>query len=157
MRFSNAWFAVTYLSLVTAQLSTPILNFEGVGNYADNFELTGGGINVPPDTVGSVGPNHYVQATNVAVKIFDKAGNVLTRFAIGNLWNVLGGPCASNNGDPDVLYDQFEDRFIITQFTRTSPNNDLCIAVSKTPDPTGEYWVRCCAASIMFLAQYIVF
>ena len=162
MRFLS-WFAVAFsswycVSLATAQLSAPIVNVEGVGNYADNSPVAGS-INVPPDTVGSVGPNHYVQATNVVVKIFDKNGIVLNTLPLSNFWNDLGGECANNNGDPDVLYDQFEDRFIITQFTRTDPNI-LCMAVSKGSDPDpatgGVYWVRCCTSSVMFLTQYIV-
>ena len=43
-----------------------------------------------------------------------------------------------------VLYDQFHDRFILTQFgidCREDPEGICysCIAVSETPDPTGSY------------------
>ena len=51
----------------------------------------------------------------------------------------FGGACeTTNDGDPVVLYDQFADRWLISQFTASSPYNE-CIAISKTADPTGAY------------------
>ena len=43
-----------------------------------------------------------------------------------------------------VLYDQFHDRFILTQFTDDCKDAKggicySCIAASETPDPTGSY------------------
>ena len=58
----------------------------------------------------------------------------------------LGTPCDNNNiGDPVVLYDAVDDRWMITDFAWT--NNDSgpyyeCLAVSKTGDPvTGGWWL----------------
>ena len=40
-----------------------------------------------------------------------------------------------------MLYDQLVNRWILTQFTtRGAPFYYNCVAVSKTPDPTGEYY-----------------
>jgi len=38
------------------------------------------------------------------------------------------------------LYDQLEDRWILTQFTTRGPTFYNCIAVSQTGDPTGAYF-----------------
>lgn len=114
-------------------------NFGGINSFAleENFEGTN--INetvgaVPPDPTGAVGPNHYVHAVNNSFKIFDKSGTILAGpSALGNLW-----PGNINDGDPIVLYDQFADRWFISQFN-ISTNNSLLIAISTTPDPTGTY------------------
>ena len=88
---------------------------------------------IPPDPTGAVGPNHYVHAVNLVVKIFDKTGNLLTGpVALGTF---LGN--GNNNGDPIVMYDHLADRFFVSQFNVGT--NALIIGVSQTPDPTGAY------------------
>ncbi|NJP30992.1 COG1361 S-layer family protein [Micromonospora thermarum] len=106
---------------------------------------TGG---TPPDTVGDVGPNHYVQMVNTTFQIWNKDGTSPAGggpFAINSLWTsntVNDNGCDTQNaGDPIVLYDQTVDRWMLAQFTspRTAPF-DMCIAYSQTPDPTGAYF-----------------
>ena len=135
----------------SVQSSAPALNipapasppFEGLSN-ADNANHPAIGIRVvPPDTVGDVGPNHYVQATNLLFRVFDKSGNPLTPpQPISVLFAGLGPPCSNtDDGDPIVLYDSFADRWIITQFmvSGLTPLSQ-CFAISKTGDPTGAYF-----------------
>ncbi|MDQ3931204.1 MAG: S-layer homology domain-containing protein, partial [Chloroflexota bacterium] len=56
-----------------------------------------------------------------------------------------GAECAgTDSGDPIVLYDTKADRWLASQFT-TAPGVPAgptyeCIAISKTGDPTGNYW-----------------
>src|ERR1043166_2345641 len=50
----------------------PLLTFNGM-----NSSETSCGC-LPPDTDGDVGPNHYVEALNVAYRVYDKSGNPLT-------------------------------------------------------------------------------
>ena len=116
-------------------------NFDGLSNL-DNFNLFGFRVN-PPDPVGDVGPNHYVEMVNLAYAVYDKAGNVVAGpFATGDLWKDFPiEDCTDPSGDPIVLYDQLVNRWILTQFTtRGAPFYYNCVAVSKTPDPTGEYY-----------------
>ena len=88
---------------------------------------------IPPDPTGAVGPNHYVHAVNLVVKIFDKTGELLTGpVALGTF---LGN--GNSNGDPIVMYDHLADRFFVSQFNIGT--NALIIGVSQTPDPTGSY------------------
>ena len=95
----------------------------------------------PPDTVGDVGPNHYVQMINdsggATVRIYDKTPNpnVLADFALDSLGS---GPCAGGFGDPIVLYDRFADRWMLSEFS--SASNSLCMYISQTADPTGTYF-----------------
>jgi len=120
-------------------------NFEGISN-TDNFNLFGFRVN-PPDPIGDVGPRHYVEMVNLAVAVYDKQGNVMMGpIAIGDLW--AGFPvedCTDPSGDPIVVYDQLVNRWILSQFTTRGLSDPTlpfynCVAVSKTPDPTGEYY-----------------
>ncbi len=116
------------------------VGFDG-GSNVDNANVNG--INVaPPDTQGDVGPNNYIQMTNSVTTIFDKSGNTLlgpvpNSVFFQNLDPVLAG---TNDGDPVVLYDQFEDRWIVSQFavSQGAPYFML-VAVSQTSDPLGSY------------------
>ena len=97
---------------------------------------------VPPDTVGDVGPEHYVQMVNTDFQIWDKAGTVLAGpSSINSLWAGQPGnlPCeAQNAGDPIVLYDPLADRWLLSQFATPASQ---CIAISTGPDPTGTYYL----------------
>ena len=118
---------------VDVKMPAILQSFEGNGNV--------NGV-LPPDTVGDVGPNHYVQMVNSVVQIWDKSGNSLVGpSAINSLWTGFGGICESNNdGDPIVLYDQAADRWLLSQFALGFPDNfHQCIAISQTGDPTGAY------------------
>ena len=124
-------------------LTTPQANFEGLSNLDNAANPAIAGFVFPPDTVGDVGPNHYVQATNLLFRVFSKAGAPLTPTQpISVLFTALGGRCATNDdGDPIVLYDSLADRWIITQFVVSgiAPLGQ-CFAVSQTADPTGAYF-----------------
>ena len=120
----------------------PIANFDGL-NSEGNVPIFGGHV-LPPDTNFAVGPNHIVQTVNTQFRVFDKTGTGLTAGAsLGSIWASIGGACANtNDGDPIVLYDWQADRWLISQFcTATNPNNHQLIAISKTGDPTGAYWL----------------
>ncbi len=111
--------------------STPTLVFDGSGYSGAT----------PPDTVGDVGPNHYIQIVNssggASVRIYDKSGNMLAGpFAMDSL--ATGGNCTSGFGDGIVLYDWMADRWIMMEFV--SGGNNLCVYVSKTADPVSGGW-----------------
>src|SRR6266403_2729468 len=124
----------------TPSIPAPLLTFEGMSNQ-DNFNVFGFRVN-PPDPNGEVGPNNYVEMINLVFAVYDKAGNLLVGpVDTGSLW--AGFPitdCTDPSGDPVVLYDQLEDRWILTQFTTRGPEYWNCVAVSQTGDPTGAYY-----------------
>jgi hypothetical protein len=105
----------------------------GLEENFDGVSVAESGGSTPPDPTGAAGPNHYVNAVNTAVKIFDKNGNVLA--GPTPLGTFLGS--GNNSGDPIVMYDHLADRFFVSQFGAAA--NSLVLGVSDTPDPTGAY------------------
>src|SRR3569833_846750 len=107
----------------------------------------------PPDANGAVGPNYYVQVVSSQIEIWNKAGGVVmaarntSALWTGYVGTNAGNKCATqNDGDAVVLYDQIADRWVVTQFSLPSGNtiggpSFQCVAVSKTGDPTGAYWL----------------
>lgn len=128
-----------------AAVSAPIANFEGLSNQ-DNFDVYGIRVN-PPDPVGDVGPNHYVEMTNLLFAVYSKTGaRLLGPAPYGDLWaDFAVDDCTDPSGDPIVVYDQLADRWILSQFTTRGLDDPTlpfynCVAVSTTGDPTGSYY-----------------
>ncbi|MEI7705168.1 MAG: MYXO-CTERM sorting domain-containing protein [Deltaproteobacteria bacterium] len=121
--------------------------FDGIGVGLASFVP---GV-MPPDTTGAVGKDHYVQMVNAAYAVFNKETGALMAgpFDIKSLFKDLPDSngidlCkTNNNGDPSIVYDHLVDRWVLTQFawSNTIANGFFeCVAVSKTGNPTGEYW-----------------
>lgn len=124
-----------------APMPGTIQSFNGL-NFASN------GAGWPPDTVGDVGPNHYVQAVNTSVGIFNKTGTQLAAFTFNSLWSgaATGTSCdTAHQGDPTVIYNATNNRWIVADFSWTNIQSGPyyeCIAVSKTSDPvSGGWWL----------------
>jgi hypothetical protein len=120
-------------------------NFEGLSNENNNT-IFGFRVN-PPDPVGDVGPNNYVEMVNLTFAVYSKTGaKLLGPVDTGTLWAGFAVPdCQDPSGDPIVLYDQLADRWILTQFTTSGLDDPTkpfwnCVAVSTTGDPTGSYY-----------------
>jgi len=148
-------------------IPAPVVNFEGLRNE-DNFNIFAFRVN-PPDPNGDVGPNHYVEMINVVFGIFDKQGNLLLGpVDTGTLWSGFAVPdCTDPSGDPIVLYDQLEDRWLLSQLTTRGMNPDgsfngkpfyNCVAISQTGDPTGAYFryafITSAAGPVTFFPDY---
>jgi hypothetical protein len=121
-----------------------------LSNSFEGLDFTNWGAGHPPDTNGDVGPQHYIQTINTSVGIYDKtSGTRLAAFTFNTLMSqgTFGNLCdTANFGDPVVLYDTFEDRWMITDFAFSlSAGNPIapefqCFAVSKTGDPVAGGW-----------------
>ncbi len=119
-------------------VSAPITLIEGVSSD-DNAAVLGFRV-MPPDVNGDVGTGHIVETVNLLYRIWNKSGTpLIAPTPTDALWNGFGGNCELNNdGDPIVIYDHVNDRWIISQFVFSVSQ---CIACSKTGDPTGAYWL----------------
>ncbi len=113
-----------------AQSPTSFVNF---------LALLDDGTSIPPDTDGSVGPNHIVTALNTQVRIQNKSGTVLSTVSLQGFWSpVLGARSAF---DPRCQYDPYYNRWIMTAAATDSNNQNsaILVAVSQTLDPTGNW------------------
>lgn len=121
---------------------TPTVNRDGVGFTGVN----------PPDTVGDVGNDYFVQMVNgggavngTRVLILDKTdGTEVQSFALGDLAVGTQTNCTAGRGDPIVMFDSSVDnglgepagRWFLTEFTSVS----FCVYISETADPMAGNW-----------------
>jgi hypothetical protein len=133
--------------------STPSGPAPAPGNSFEGLDFANWGAGHPPDPNGDVGPTYYIQTINTSVGVYRKSDSVrVVAFTFNTLMSQgnFGNLCDTNNfGDPVVLYDTFEDRWIITDlaFQLDGWNNVVnppgafeCFAVSKTGDPVSGGW-----------------
>ena len=132
----------------TPSLSAPAPPPNNVFEGLDRFNWGAGS---PPDTNGDVGPNHYIETVNTSIGVFRKNdGFQEAAFTFDTFMSQghFGNLCDTNNfGDPVVLYDTFEDRWIITDFAfLTDVSGNVlapayqCIAASMSGDPISGGW-----------------
>ena len=115
----------THSTLRSSAGTEPIVNIVGLGQGS------------PTDPTGSIGQDYYLQAVNgTNVGVWDKEGNNVTQFDMEDLWDDIN---FSSFGDPIILYDQENSRWVITEFAPPGVNA-LLIAVSETSDPLGSYY-----------------
>ena len=124
----------------------PAVQKEDIGPLAAVKGLDFDGISsngyAPSDSNMAVGPTRIVETVNVLYQVFDKSGNTVAGPTnIQNIFHSLTGDCSSSTyGDPVVLYDRAADRWLISMIGSGSTVSE-CIAVSKTNDPTGAYYL----------------
>jgi hypothetical protein len=121
----------------TLAFTPPNLNFEGQ-SFAGNR---------PPDTVGDIGGEYYIQMVNhpsgSQFSIYDKVNGaqVTPGFPkiLSTLWTA-GGACASGWGDPIVLFDQLAHRWLMSEIADVDTGNHLCVYISRGRDPITSGW-----------------
>jgi hypothetical protein len=86
---------------------------------------------LPPDTCGTVGPDHFVAIVNSNISIYQKSDG--TRVSSLSLTSFLG----ASVGDPRVVFDPDSGRYIVMA---TNFNNRLFFAISTSGDPTGSWY-----------------
>jgi len=140
---------------VYAPPSSPILTAPGapqtVGssfigiNLNDQFTAFGSG-SIPPDTMGAVGPDHFVEAINSSVAVYDKAtGTRLSHVSLNSFFTVTVGPTTyPRNGsfDPRICFDRRSGRYLACVLERgavSGTQNGVILAVSRTGDATGVW------------------
>src|SRR6185295_13884524 len=105
-------------------------------------EAVGGGpsgtFTIPPDTMGAVGLNKIMSFVNNNMVIQDKAtGSVLSLVGITSFFSSTG---ASGVFDPRVLYDAYNNRWILAAVSNSqTANSSVIVGVSNTSDPQGTF------------------
>ncbi len=88
---------------------------------------------IPPDPHGAVGLNHVVTCSNDSVIVHTKTGNIVSRMSFGTF---MGNATVS---DPYMQYDPYLDRYWVSGIS-TETTNKVYLAVSKSGDPSGDWW-----------------
>jgi hypothetical protein len=140
--------------------STVVAGFDGIDEIST--------IGEPPDGAIAVSPTYLIEAVNDAVsvwtKTYDSSGQlsaVTEVIAAGDLNLFLG----TNPGcytlandffgvvsDPSLDYDAANDRFMLSMigFDQLFFTSSLCIAVTETGDPTGNWFIYAFPVSPFF-------
>jgi len=106
---------------------------------AASFEALGdNGTAIPPDTQGTVGPNHLMVALNSEVRIQNKSGGVISTVSLDLFWSTPGTAIVF---DPKLAYDPFQNRYIFTvaSLDLLTVASSILVGVSQTNDPTGSW------------------
>jgi hypothetical protein len=131
--------------------STEVAGFDGIDQNATFAD--------PPDGAIAVGPTHIVEAVNTALsvwtKTYDQTGRLMALAAtvvavdlnafLGQNSGCLSGTnsFAGLVSDPSLDYDVAHDRFMVSMisFDPLFRNSSLCVAVTETGDPTGNWLI----------------
>src|SRR5436190_18131644 len=97
----------------------------------------------PPDTDGSIGPNHYVQFINGAFAVYNKStGALLQSKTDTQFWNSAGIPTSATDfglSDTRMYYDPLSDRWFAVEITTRSSSNLVLVGRSDSNNPTGTW------------------
>ncbi|MCP3957942.1 MAG: hypothetical protein GY719_08830 [bacterium] len=115
-------------------------------NFDDNGDNTGF-VFIPPDPIAAAGTDDVVTVVNTTVRFHDKDGTLLFNDALGGATGFfMPLTPLTNTFDPKVIYDQYEDRFVIVTLERTAISSGdpadtsrIFMAVSDDGDPTGTW------------------
>ena len=124
----------------------------GIDNTIINVGAQGFTGSHPPDTVGDVGTQFYIQAVNAGTTqytVYNKVdGSVAAGpFSLDDLSS--GGSCSSGDGDPVVVFDQLANRWILSEFPLDDSAN-LCVYISQTADPIAGGWFEYTFPTVAF-------
>ncbi len=95
---------------------------------------------VPPDTMGAVGTNNFIQFINGGYSVYSKTGALLNADGTTDsaFWTAAGISAteASSISDPHMLFDPNTNRWFATEITvPTSNSNQFLVAVSNDANP----------------------
>jgi hypothetical protein len=113
--------------------ATPCHSYPGIGSTGWN----------PPDPHAAVGENHVVVVVNSSIAIYSKYSGTPLYQVTGETFFAPVVPPSGFIFDPKVVYDPFEDRFIILFLCSDDVEfeSSYLVAVSKTSDPMGGWWL----------------
>ena len=94
---------------------------------------------IPPDTMGTVGPNHIVEFINGSYAVYDKTGNRLLSMSLDVFWQSVSGVTGPfGTFDPRIIYDPATQRFFASSINGGTANS-IFLAVSNSSDPTAGF------------------
>ncbi|MBL4658910.1 MAG: cadherin-like domain-containing protein, partial [Alcanivoracaceae bacterium] len=110
----------------------------------DSNATNTGFFNIPADPHAAAGINHVVNVVNTSIEIYTKAGALQLSQSLKIFFSGLSP--ANETFDPKVIYDQYENRFVVVTLESVNTgvtmddNSAVLVAVSATSDPTGTWY-----------------
>jgi hypothetical protein len=110
-----------------------------------------------PDTMGAVGPNHFVELINGGIAVYDKSGALLSQTTMTNFFSFLAAngtnyPAGRGMTDPRILFDSQFQRWIACAIDPGGPalyynplgSAQAILAISNGESPTNltTDWTR---------------
>jgi hypothetical protein len=122
--------------------------------FIDNSANTGGYVFIPPDPSAAAGLDHLVNVVNVTIRFHQKDGTQDFNSSLANFF--ASESPRTNTFDPKVIYDQYQDRFVVVtlEYTDTAngdppPNSSrIMLAVSDDGDPNGTWYTTSWSSDI---------
>ncbi len=103
-----------------------------------------GYMRIPPDTMGTAGPNHLMIVLNSHVRVQNKSGGNISTVTLNDFWASVngGGGATAGTFDPKIIYDHDDDRFIFVAMDDSgSASSGILIGVTATSDPTAIWYL----------------
>ncbi len=95
---------------------------------------------IPPDSMGSVGPEHVAVLINGRFSVHDKSGTVQLAKSLNQFWIDSGvTPAGSHAFDPRILYDSHSQHWFAVAVDNHGAANHFLLAVSTSSDPS-QLW-----------------
>lgn len=121
-----------------------------VTNLIEGANSAEAGGYAPADPNGAVGPNHVVNAVNTEIQWFTKTGANQKSEQFYDFFAPLGTNSSSFLSDPHVIYDQFNQRFVVVIISVKDPgltgdvtsDSHVLMAVSDDADPNGTWYFQ---------------
>jgi len=101
---------------------------------------------IPPDTMGAIGPNDYVELINGRFARYGKTGVQQEARSLDSFWNTAlaaggGGTVQSFSFDPRVMYDRHSGRWFATAVdSLRSATSGILVGVTTGSDPSAGNW-----------------
>lgn len=122
--------------------NTPVGRIGGTSRALTGANFPGIGFTglIPPDCSSAVGTSHVVQTINSRIAFYDKSNGNQT-FAQNSTQFFAGIGATNFQFDPRVIYDQYNDRFIIIFLALDEGNaiSQFCLAASDDGNPNGVW------------------
>lgn len=135
------------LAAVLPALLASTLHAQVIGQNFTGYVRTPTGSFIPPDTMGAVGPNHFVELINGSYRVYDKFGvnnpngtrTPLFSSSLNAFWSNAGVAPQNFAFDPRIVYDPFSQRFFAAAVDNSRNANRFLVAVSNSTNPLGGW------------------
>ena len=145
-------------SHLLAPLSARSLNnvYNGLNQSGLSDSDNGAFITAPPDSTGSIGPNHYVELVNSVIGVYNRTDLSLVSKLGLNAWLNAGTAFTTPLCDPQIQWDPSSQRWLYVVLECQAGLDTILYGWSKTTDPSDlvNGWCRFSVSTPGVLSDY---